>query len=210
MSFCNEMQSWLGGQHVGSNPAALLSAEWTEIPQTPSGIAFFCPLEPPTTFEEVLSALGWQESIRSAPPRDKRRAPRYPCARPALLVARAELPHLDLEVMAFPGCCRNISATGASFLTSKFLVPPGPEGCGKHNWSKTLLVNLEQVLQIGCRCTMGLRQEHGAPLWLSAKVVRKRVLGSKIIELGLAFCSKLEVPGLPEEDAEEQSDGTEE
>ncbi len=194
MKPCSETRNWIFGGAELSKIASTIAPHSPGVFQGTSKIRFFCPLEPPEIFERVLAGLNWQEGIHSPPSWDKRQAFRHACFLPALLVTCIDAKHVDTDFIAFPGQCRNLSRNGASLLVSKFVVPPSPEGCRRHDQSQTLLINLEQVLSLGLPCTLGVKGEGGRPLWLTSEVVRKRVLGAKIVELGLKFLSKLEYP----------------
>jgi hypothetical protein len=151
----------------------------------------FLPLEKIEVFESALRALEWRGKIHSPPKNDERQEERHQYDGPMILVLDLPAQVSSLGRIACPACCRNISRSGVGALVANYLVPADSGLPDSGLASGQLLVCLDRWLEPGMSCLTCFPAIGKDPLWLAGKIVRKRLVGRNLLELGIKLTTRL-------------------
>ena len=170
--------------HLATNASPGGLANW------PTRTEILVPLEGSETLAQAVRALQWRERLSTSCGTESRRSPRQHYAGTAIVALELQTDS-SVKRIAFPGQCRNISGGGVSLVTAQFLVPADQQLVPRRQAPASLLFNLDRVIEPKMPCYVCLPGIQSPPLWLKGEIKRKRLIGSSLLEMGIAFTGRL-------------------
>jgi hypothetical protein len=156
----------------------------------PTQTEILVPLEGSETLAQAVRALQWRERLSTAASTESRKSRRHHFAGTIIVVLELQTDS-SVKRIAFPGQCRNISSGGLSLVTAKFLVPAEQQLMPGRPAAASLLFNIDRIIEPKMPCYVCLPGMQSHPLWLKGEIKRKRLIGSSLLEVGIAFTRRL-------------------
>ncbi|GEM_PF-5827494 len=168
-------------------------AEVSERQESPN-FQLLVPCDDEAAIGQTLEAISWCEKLRTPPPVNLRRVPRFRYTEKALLIVGKQGKAAQKHLVGFAVWCRDLSRRGMGVISSARLAPVEHSGAPVKS-SETIL--LEELIQIGHVCRCGLIAQNASVLWIDGRVVRMRKLPNSLLELGISFLRRAQASELP-------------